>query len=186
MPSQLPKLLLHDATVHVDEVHDAVALASKQRVPQAPQWLALFVMLTSQPLLATPSQLAKPSAQRSNTHPPATQRADALGNEHACEQAPQCETLVDVSTQLAPHRTAGAAQLLTHAPVRESHMGVEPEHTAPQRPQLREVDRLASQPLLAFASQSPKPLAHPRTQEPAVHVAVAFGAAMHADPQPPQ
>ncbi len=42
---------------------DWQVVALVQAVPQAPQWAPLVVVSTSQPLLATPSQLAQPASQ---------------------------------------------------------------------------------------------------------------------------
>jgi hypothetical protein len=65
LPSQLPKPAVHETMTHVLAAHPAVALASEHRVPHIPQLLGLFVRLTSQPLLAMPSQSAKPGLHRS-------------------------------------------------------------------------------------------------------------------------
>jgi hypothetical protein len=63
LPSQLPKPSLHEATVQLPAMHAPVALGGAQRAPQAPQWAVLERVSVSQPLLASPSQSAKPEAQ---------------------------------------------------------------------------------------------------------------------------
>jgi hypothetical protein len=45
------------ATAHADAVHVAVALASTQRLPHAPQLLASLRRSTSQPSVTEPLQL---------------------------------------------------------------------------------------------------------------------------------
>ena len=57
LPSQLPKPGLQLATVHAPAAQPAVALASEQAAPQAPQCAGVTVTLVSQPLAALPSQL---------------------------------------------------------------------------------------------------------------------------------
>ena len=54
----------------------------------------LFVVLTSQPLEATPSQLPKPELQLATWQVLAEQVAVALGRLHAAPQAPQLLTLL--------------------------------------------------------------------------------------------
>ena len=63
MPSQLPQPALQLATSHAPPEHAAVALASLQAAPHAPQLAVDVVTLTSHPLAATPSQFAYPVLQ---------------------------------------------------------------------------------------------------------------------------
>src|SRR5207244_2296935 len=66
-PSQLAKPALQ-VIVHCDETHAAVPFVALQPAPQAPQFATLFVVLTSQPFAALPSQLAKPASQAPTWH----------------------------------------------------------------------------------------------------------------------
>jgi len=60
-------------------MHDSDALARSQVLPQPPQ-LARFVLVsTSQPLVALPSQLAKPALQAPRVHTPLLQVSLAFG-----------------------------------------------------------------------------------------------------------
>jgi hypothetical protein len=47
LPSQLPNEVEQLAMVHNPSVHAAVALASAQTLPQAPQWLTLVLRSVS-------------------------------------------------------------------------------------------------------------------------------------------
>ena len=68
-----------------------------QTVPQAPQLVLLVLVLTSQPLAASPSQSAKPAAQAASVQAPALQRVVALGSAQARPHPPQWAALVAVS-----------------------------------------------------------------------------------------
>jgi hypothetical protein len=57
--------------------------------PQAPQFVALLRMSTSQPFASIPSQFAKPALQLAMPHTPAVHEGVALGTEQAFPQAPQ-------------------------------------------------------------------------------------------------
>jgi len=68
-----------------------------QPAPHAPQ-LALSVRVsTSQPLLATRSQSAKPGSQAATAHSPAPQDERAWASRQALPQPPQCAALEAVS-----------------------------------------------------------------------------------------
>jgi hypothetical protein len=74
-----------------------------QLVPQAPQLAVVVRVSTSQPLLATWSQSAKPGSQAMTAHAPAAQAGVAWASRQARPQAPQCAVLalVAVSQPLA-------------------------------------------------------------------------------------
>jgi hypothetical protein len=61
--SQLPKPIAHAATPHCPMLQTAVALGGLQTRPHAPQWAVLVRVSTSQPLVGSLSQSAKPAAQ---------------------------------------------------------------------------------------------------------------------------
>jgi hypothetical protein len=63
LPSQFEKFVAQVATAHAPAVHAAVALARLHPRPQAPQWVVLLRVSTSQPLPGSPSQSAKPASQ---------------------------------------------------------------------------------------------------------------------------
>jgi hypothetical protein len=68
-----------------------------QTLPQVPQWLTLVWVLTSHPLAALPSQLAKPPEQTMPQVPP-LHVAVPLLLLHTLPHAPQFATLVPVET----------------------------------------------------------------------------------------
>jgi hypothetical protein len=70
------------------------ALAAAQAPPQRPQWAALVRVSTSQPLVGTPSQSAKPALQAPTRQAPAAQAAVALGSAQVRPHAPQLATVV--------------------------------------------------------------------------------------------
>ena len=61
---------------------------------RSPQLLALVWMLTSQPLFATPSQLAKPAAQAPRMQAPVAHDSAAFARSHTTPQAPQFDRVV--------------------------------------------------------------------------------------------
>jgi hypothetical protein len=127
--------------------------------PHAPQFIAVLSGV-SQPLVALPSQLAKPALHDATTQPPAEHPATALGSEQDRPQEPQFPTSVLVSTQDIPQRVWPAPQPLEHMPVMALHTGVAPEHARPHAPQFIVELSAVSQPFAGFASQSPKPVEH--------------------------
>jgi hypothetical protein len=58
--------------------------------PQAPQFAVLVLVLVSQPLLDSPSQLPKPGTHAPTTQLPDAHAATALGTEQGRAHAPQC------------------------------------------------------------------------------------------------
>jgi hypothetical protein len=68
--SQLAKFVAHAPSAQVPLAQVAAALAKKQGRPQPPQCVVLVVVLVSQPLTASPSQLPKPVLQVPRRHTP--------------------------------------------------------------------------------------------------------------------
>jgi hypothetical protein len=67
-------------------------------MPQVPQLALSARVFTSQPLLATRSQSAKPGSQAITAHAPAAQAGVAWASRHARPQPPQCAALDVVTT----------------------------------------------------------------------------------------
>ncbi len=88
-PSQLAKPGLQDATPQAPPTQRGVPLGTLQRLLQRPQLLASAARVTSQPLAATPSQLAEPVLQTPRAQAPPTQLAVALAKAQRVPQAPQ-------------------------------------------------------------------------------------------------
>jgi len=144
--SQSPKPVAHDATVHTLAAHAPVALGGAQPRLQAPQWAALVRVSTSQPLLASPSQSAKPARQVEPQAPPAQLAVELAGTGHARMHAPQCagSVCVLVSQPLAasPSQLAlGAVQAPTaHVPFMHRAVPLVMVHRASHAPQWATLD----------------------------------------------
>ena len=86
--SQLPKPALH-AMLQLPALQLGVPLLVLQAWPHPPQFVALVLMLTSQPFAAEPSQFAKPALQVMEHWPLPLQDAVALLVPHTLPQLPQ-------------------------------------------------------------------------------------------------
>jgi hypothetical protein len=191
--SQSAKPSLQRATAQREAMHADVPLGTAQARPQAPQCCVDDVVLASQPLVALPSQSAKPAVQVSAQRPPVQAGTALSAPMHTVPQAPQWETLVAVAVSqplaaLPSQSPKPAAHMATvHWPIVQAAVALarsqRVEH-APQR--LLSLLRLASQPLLGSLSQSAKPAAQVYVHAPAAHDAVALGRSAQAMPQPPQ
>ena len=87
---------------------------------------------------------------------------------HTLPQRPQWLVLSRWSTQTPSQRVCPVGQSMEVTQVPLTH-NCPREQALPQEPQLVEALRLASQPLLAFPSQSAKPVAQRRVHTPAEH-----------------
>jgi hypothetical protein len=162
--SQLAKPALQAPTVHCEAAHTAVPLLTAHARPHPPQLPALLRVSTSQPLLASPSQSAKPAVQVSAQRPEAHAGTALSPPMHIVPHAPQWATL-DLRSASHPllafmsQLPKPSAQrpmvhwLSTHAAVPFGGSHTRPH--APQCPVL--VRRSTSQPLLGSMSQSAKP-----------------------------
>ena len=156
----MPQVLSGDAQV-VPQTPPEQTWPAGQPWPQVPQ-LALSVwVLTSQPLAATLSQLAKPVVQLATPQTPAVQLALALGSAHAWPQAPQLAVLVWVLTsqpsEAVPSQSPKpVAQRTTAAGPAGATVGrrrwAARRRAGPQRPQLA-----GSTPVLAQKAVDPVP-----------------------------
>ena len=105
LPSQLPKPRRH-ARAHPLLTHETVAFEpAMQTVPHAPQLAALVCVLVSQPLVATPSQSAKPAVQVEPQRAAVQVRVALSEPGHEVPQAPQLSGSDCGSTQVEPQRT---------------------------------------------------------------------------------
>jgi len=159
-PSQLAKPVRQLPTAQAPERHTPTALESVHPAPQAPQWVELVRVSTSQPLEATPSQSAKP-ARQVNPQAPAAQVAAAFALAgQAAPQRPQCCTLVLVFT--SQPLTALPSQLpmpdaqapMEHTPAEQEAAALGKAQLRPHAPQCEsDASRSVSQPLAAMPSQ---------------------------------
>jgi hypothetical protein len=136
---------------HVPDVHTAVPPTELHVLPQRPQWVVLDASVTSHPLVATPSQSAKP-VLHTNPQVEDEQVVVALVRAgHTVAHAPQFETSVARFTQL---------ELQLVSPIPHTNVHTPPEHTCGDRHTVPHVPQwvalvlvLASQPLEATPSQ---------------------------------
>jgi hypothetical protein len=149
-PSQLPRPGLHEATVHAPATQAGVALGREHIRPQPPQWLAVALVLVSQPLAALPSQLPKPALQVI-PHTPPVQVAVPLLALHTLPQAPQwvgederlvSQPLAALPSQL-PKPALQAARV--HTPAAHTAVALAKEQALPQRPQWEGLLRRSTQ-----------------------------------------
>ncbi len=148
---------------HAPDAQVALAFAKEHALPQRPQCDALAANSTSQPLVATPSQLPKPAPHAPIAHTPEAQLAAALAYAQRLPHAPHDATsvlvLVSQPFPAMPSQSASGAVHVAptmHAP--PAQKAVRPAgavQTLPQRPQSRDsVCVLVSQPSLGSPLQS--------------------------------
>jgi hypothetical protein len=100
-PSQSAKSALQ-ANPQRPAAQAALALAGAGHTfPHAPQWVALVCVAASQPLVASPSQSAKPALQVNPQRPIAQRAAAFAGAAQVAPHAPQCARL-DVTSVSQP------------------------------------------------------------------------------------
>jgi hypothetical protein len=144
---------------HTPAVQVAVPLESLQILAQLPQWVGSVLKLTSQPLLARPSQLPKPVLQEI-AQMPAEHEAVPLVEVQTFPQALQFETLVLRSTSqplaaLLSQLPKPEAHAIAQAPLVQEGVPLAELHTVPQALQLfGSALRSTSQPVEALLSQS--------------------------------
>jgi hypothetical protein len=152
MPSQSECAASQAATAHAPAVQAAVPLATVQRVAQLPQWATSEPRFTSQPLEASPSQSAKPAAQVKAQAPTAQDTVALALAAHAIPHAPQCATLVRVSTSqplaaVVSQSPKPGSQLATpHAPAAQAPVALGGAQAIPHAPQWATLTRVSTQP----------------------------------------
>jgi hypothetical protein len=170
--SQSPYPAAHEATAHLPCEHTGVPRETVQALPHEPQWWESEAVSTHAPEHAVvPAGHSDVQELAAHTWPAS----------HARPHEPQLAGSLAVSTHEPEHSDlpAGQAQeALRHA--------LPPVHSPAHEPQCSAVESEASHPVVALASQSPKPAAHEETRhEPEAHEASALER-MHALPHPPQ
>jgi hypothetical protein len=179
------------AMEHAPSEQLAVPFALLQALPQLPQFATLELVFTSQPLVVTPSQFAKPEEHALRVHVPEGHDSLAFGKLHVEPHAPQfVSVLSDVSQPFAesPSQSPrpGLQVETPHTPA--TQFGVPPAggHTLLHSPQLLMfVCVLVSQPFAGLPSQFPEPALHAGTHTPPVQAVVPFEFVQPA-PQAPQ
>ncbi len=193
IPSQSAKPAAQDVT-QAPPRQVGVALARVgQALVHALQWAALVRTSTSHPLVASPSQSAKPSLQRPTAQRPISQAAAALAAAQALVHEPQrvAAVLRFTSQPLSalPSQSAKpATQVSLQRPITQRlvALGRAPQ-ALPQAPQWTSEARVSvSQPLPGMRSQSPKGSVHMATAQAPMRQAPLPLAAEHAAPHAPQ
>jgi hypothetical protein len=123
MPTKVPP-------AQVPETH--VALPA-QAAPHAPQLALAVWRLTSQPLLATPSQSPKPALQVYVQLPAAHTVVAFARAGHAVVQLPQLATSFVRLRHAPPHAVSPAGHAITHVPPEQYSSDA---HARPHAPQL--------------------------------------------------
>ncbi len=183
-PSQLPKPVVQ-VSPQVPAEQSAVEFDPEgHTVPQRPQLATVLWTSTSQPLVATPSQLPKPGVQVMPQAPVVHEGAEFAPDAQTVPQAPQLRGSLAVVTQVPLQRVVPAMQASMQEPAEQS---CPLPHEVPQRPQLVAlVWRLTSQPSAALPLQSAKPVRQVKPQAPDEHVEDALAGGRHTVPQAPQ
>ncbi|MFO0627818.1 MAG: hypothetical protein U0325_19575 [Polyangiales bacterium] len=184
--SQFAQPVLHVPMPQAPLVQTGVAFASAQVRPQAPQFAVVLVMLVSQPLAGSPSQLPKPAVQAATAHAPCVQVAVALARAQAVPQAPQRLTVVSRFTSQPLERVPSQLpkprlQVIAQAPAVQvvgAALAVWRTHETPQPPQFERSVWGSTQVLLQTARGAVQTSRH----EPAKQM--AFDAQVR--PQAPQ
>jgi hypothetical protein len=174
----------HVPTPHTPALHAAAPPGGTgHALPQRLQLSMSVLRLVSQPLRGLPSQSAKPGLQRTSRHAPIAQSLTALARLHARPQAPQCASVVRVSTSqplssLPSQSAKPAAHCDAHVPIRHAATAFAPDvQRFPQAPQLLTSElSVDSHPLELALSQLAKPALHAREHAPAAQRGAALSA----------
>jgi hypothetical protein len=151
-----------------------------QVLPQPLQLFGSLVVFASQPLLALPSQLARPAPQVGEQVPP-TQAVLPPELVHWVPQAPQLFTLLEVLVShplrvLPSQSPEPLAHTGTHCELLHEVLPLVFVQAWPQAPQLPVLVRVSvSQPLRGLPSQSEKPGAQTGAQVPLEHEVLPCG-----------
>jgi hypothetical protein len=191
-PSQLPKFDEQASIAQEPAEHAGKAFGTTHTCPQAPQLAALDRTSTSQPSVALPLQLPKPSAQAATVHAPIEQLGVAFGRTHAWLHMPQWAAVVArlVSQPLVgfPSQSSkSAAQAYWQAPALQLEvLFVRAPHGTPQAPHAAtSVRRSVSQPFVGNPSQSAKGAVQlPTAQTPARQTGEPFVARQRLSQRP--
>lgn len=97
--SQFAHPALHEATVHADALHPAVACARLHVIPQPPHAVTVLVVSVSQPLLSVLSQLPHPVLHEPIAHDPVEHVGVAWARVHVTPHAPQSLTVLSEASQ---------------------------------------------------------------------------------------
>jgi hypothetical protein len=161
------------ATTHMPPTQPAIPFATVQTSPHPPQFIGLFVVLTSHPSDSTPLQSWKPGRHAPIEHMPFVQVGVALGVTQTLPHLPQLAALVDVLTsqpslRLPSQFAKPAAHSIPHAPPVQVGVELGPEaHMLPHDPQFKTVVVLVPHPFdVPLVSQ----LAKPGSQERIPHI----------------
>lgn len=139
-PSQSEKPGLHERTAQLPAVHVGVPLATKQVIPQPPQWFVSVVVVVSQPFIELPSQSRLPAAHIDTPQVLLRHAGVPPCGGQTMPQVPQLLTfdVVLISHPFATLRSQLAKptlQVIEHMPVEHAGVPLFVLHAAPQLPQ---------------------------------------------------
>ncbi len=175
----------------------APALANWQRLPQAPQFITSVVVAISQPLVALPSQFAKPVVQLARLQTEAMQPVTAFGSVHAWPQVAQFVGSVVRSWQVVPQSVWPRGHWIwqnatrpgtppSSGPERTHCSPVDVWHVTPQAPQFWFVVRsVHAPPQTALAGPAHAVQRPPRHIDMSEHVPAPAAASITTPPSPP-
>jgi hypothetical protein len=204
----------HAPIEQLPPAHVAAAFGKLQPAPQVPQFATEVWVLVSQPLVATPSQSAKPARHTEQVpslpHPRLSAAGQSASEQHARHADPQQMVPPPQSVWLhvppahrsllhgLPEAHCESLQQAAHTPPPQSrsppvhtqwpdtHACPAP-HAVPHAPQLfTSLVVSTSQPSEAMALQSANPVSHVNPHAPIAHVAVPCATVEQTAPQPPQ
>ena len=187
--SQSANPALH-AMAQLPALHEGVPFEPLHALPHDPQFDALVLVFTSQPLAALMSQSAKP-ALHAMAHTLFEQEGVPFELLQIVPQEPQFTALVLVFTSqpfaaLMSQLAKPALHAMAHVPLEHEGVPFVPLQTVPQAPQwVAFVFLFTSQPVCALLSQSAKPALQAMAHTLFKHEGVPF-VPLHTPPQPPQ
>lgn len=177
---------------HIPQLPE-LQLPAGHTVEHAPQFIGSVSVFTSHPVLATPSQSAKPelhtNPQTRDVHVAVAFMGPGHGEPHEPQLATSSRRSVSQPLPRPPSQSpklgsqVSSQEPTSHDP--EAFGGS--EHTLPHLPQFAaSVASSASQPSAAPPMQSPKPLSQLKSHALLTQVGDALAGSAHAMPQPPQ
>jgi hypothetical protein len=190
LPSQLARPALHTGRQTPPEHEVLLAPVVEQTVPQAPQWLVLVVVVTSQPLAPLPSQLARPALHTGSPRARGAARARGRADRAAGAAVTGVGRRSHLATVDAVAVAVGATRADTGTHTPEEHevlLAPVVEQTVPQAPQwLVLVVVVTSQPLAPLPSQLARPALHTGTHTPEEHEVLLAPVVEQTVPHAPQ
>jgi hypothetical protein len=188
LPSQFPNPEMH-AMLQTPPLQLGVPFTALQTLPQVPQFATEPAVFTSQPLVGSPSQFARPALQVMPLHTPPVQAGVPPWLEHTLPQPPQFCVVARLASQpvsgLPSQSPQPALHTMPQRPLTQVGAPFVALHTRPHAAHEVGLARFDSHPFSVLPSQLAKPALHAIWQAPATQAAVPFSV-LHTRPQVPQ